>query len=291
MPGRWGGRNQATGQYSFIGGGLIDVAPGDYAFVGAGQNNNASGFSAFAAGGINNTASGNYAIVAGGSNNVAAGANSFAAGNTAHANDDGCFVWQDNAGGDTDGALNCNTANAFIARASGGFFFYTNLAAGGASLAAGSGTWTNLSDRDVKQSFEPVTPEQVLSKLEAMPITTWQYKTEVSGARHMGPMAQDFYAAYGLGDTDKGITTIDADGVALASIQGLARRLDDAREQLRAERTRNEAQEERIATLEELAAQRNGGNGVKLSSAGFGAGLALVGVVLVGRRRRRDERP
>jgi hypothetical protein len=38
---------------------------------------------------------------------------------------------------------------------------------------------------------------------------------------HIGPMAQDFYAAFQVGPDDKHITMVDADGVAFAAIQGL----------------------------------------------------------------------
>src|SRR5436190_430076 len=54
-----------------------------------------------------------------------------------------------------------------------------------------------------------------------MPLTTWNYVTERSTVRHMGVMAQDFRAAFGLGDSDLRISTVDADGVAFAAIQGL----------------------------------------------------------------------
>jgi len=41
------------------------------------------------------------------------------------------------------------------------------------------------------------------------------------GVRHVGPMAQDFYVAFGVGADDKHITSIDEDGVALAAIKAL----------------------------------------------------------------------
>ena len=56
-----------------------------------------------------------------------------------------------------------------------------------------------------------------------MPITSWSYKAEKPSVRHIGPMAQDFYKAFGLGLDNKHITTIDEGGVALAAIQGLYR--------------------------------------------------------------------
>jgi hypothetical protein len=54
-----------------------------------------------------------------------------------------------------------------------------------------------------------------------MPIATWNYRSEEPDTRHLGPTGQDFYAAFGLGDSDKAISTLDADGVALTAIQGL----------------------------------------------------------------------
>ena len=60
-----------------------------------------------------------------------------------------------------------------------------------------------------------------MEKLAQIPISTWNYKTQDAAIRHMGPMAQDFAAAFNVGEDDKHITTIDADGVSLAAIQGL----------------------------------------------------------------------
>lgn len=77
------------------------------------------------------------------------------------------------------------------------------------------------SDRASKDNLLPVDPATVLQKVVAMPITTWNWKAQGAGTRHMGPMAQDFYAAFQLGPDDKHIVTVDADGVALAAIQGL----------------------------------------------------------------------
>jgi len=76
------------------------------------------------------------------------------------------------------------------------------------------------SDRNVKRDFEPVDPEEILEKVVSMPIESWAYKSS-PGTRHIGPVAQDFHAAFSLGMDDKHIATVDADGVALAAIQGL----------------------------------------------------------------------
>ena len=82
------------------------------------------------------------------------------------------------------------------------------------------------SDRNAKEQFQPVNGREVLEKVSALPISEWQYKTQAG--RHIGPMAQDFHAAFGTGQDDRHITTVDADGVALAAIQGLNEKLVEA---------------------------------------------------------------
>jgi hypothetical protein len=106
--------------------------------------------------------------------------------------------------------------------------------------------FVNVSDRHAKSAFEPVDPIDVLAQVLELPISRWSYKTAPE-QRHLGPMAQDFRAAFGLGGDDTTIATIDADGVALAAIQGL-------HAQLQAE---NAAQDAQIAELRrELATLR-----------------------------------
>jgi len=82
------------------------------------------------------------------------------------------------------------------------------------------------SDRNAKENFATISPDEVLNKVAALPISTWTYK-EMHDGRHLGPMAQDFYAAFQLGGSDTTITAIDTEGVALAAIQGLNRKLQD----------------------------------------------------------------
>jgi len=83
-----------------------------------------------------------------------------------------------------------------------------------------NGTFVSSSDRNVKENFAPVQPREVLEKVLALPLSRWNYKADPA-TRHVGPMAQDFYAAFNLDADDKHIATVDADGVALAAIQGL----------------------------------------------------------------------
>jgi trimeric autotransporter adhesin len=64
----------------------------------------------------------------------------------------------------------------------------------------------------------------VLERVAEMPVSTWSYKSEDPAVRHLGPMAQDFHAAFGLGDTDRAYNSIDAHGVAMAAIKALYER-------------------------------------------------------------------
>ncbi len=82
------------------------------------------------------------------------------------------------------------------------------------------------SDRNLKENFTPVAPRDVLEKVASMAISRWNFKGDAT-TPHVGPMAQDFHAAFGLGTDDKHIATVDADGVALAAIQGLNQKLEE----------------------------------------------------------------
>jgi hypothetical protein len=84
-----------------------------------------------------------------------------------------------------------------------------------------AGVWTSVSDRNAKTDFAPVNPRDVLTKVAALPVSQWRYKVEGEGAKHIGPTAQDFHAAFGLGENDSAIGAVDSEGVALAAIQGL----------------------------------------------------------------------
>jgi len=90
----------------------------------------------------------------------------------------------------------------------------------GAHVTAG-GVWTNGSDRNSKRNFEELDKQEILDRVAELPVTRWQYKSEPENVRHVGPVAQDFYAAFGTGEDQRYIGTIDADGVALVAIQGL----------------------------------------------------------------------
>ena len=230
-----GETNAALGFAATVGGGANNVAGNvagnaNFATVGGGIANTAGNEHATVGGGISNTASGKRATVPGGQENTAAGDYSFAAGRRAKADHNGAFVWGDS----TDAEIHSGKDDQFIVRANGGLWFGAVTAdftptigsgiligtSTGAYLSSG-GAWTNASDRNAKANFRPVNKGEVLARLGEIPITTWNYKSQNPSIRHIGPMAQDFYAAFGVGEDDTHISTLDADGVALAAIQGL----------------------------------------------------------------------
>jgi len=94
---------------------------------------------------------------------------------------------------------------------------------------------------------------EVLEKVVALPLNTWNYRSQAPVVRHIGPTAEDFKAAFGLGESDTGITTVDADGVALAAIQGLNQKVETRSRELEARSRKLEAENAALkARLERL---------------------------------------
>ncbi|MGW4477349.1 tail fiber domain-containing protein [Rhodococcus triatomae] len=67
--------------------------------------------------------------------------------------------------------------------------------------------------------------DDVLERLATLPLSVWSYRFDDESVRHLGPMAQDFAATFGLGSSDRSIAPVDANGVCMASVQALYRRL------------------------------------------------------------------
>jgi hypothetical protein len=127
----------------------------------------------------------------------------------------------------SDGTLpfGTGTSNSFNALSSRGYYFFTGSGVG-VQVPPGGSAWSPISDRNVKENFKPVNCQEVLEKVAALPVTTWNLKTQPADIRHIGAMAQDFKAAFEVGEDDRHISTSDADGVALAAIKGLNEKLD-----------------------------------------------------------------
>jgi hypothetical protein len=112
-------------------------------------------------------------------------------------------------------------------------------------------TFTPSSDRNVKENFSPVDAAEILEKVAALPISRWNYQAD-SATPHIGPMAQDFHAAFGVGPDNTRIATVDADGVALAAIQALNAKLE----------RENQALEEKVSGFSVQVSELEGANKV-----------------------------
>jgi hypothetical protein len=129
---------------------------------------------------------------------------------------------------------------------------------GNAELA---GLLQENSDRNAKTNIKPVDPDTVLEKVTRVPIAQWSYK-DAPEAHHIGPMAQDFRAAFGTGSSETSLATMDVGGVAIASIQALEQRnqtLKGSVEELSAQNaqlaSKNAELEDRLELLEALVTQ------------------------------------
>jgi TolA-binding protein len=239
--------NTVEGDYATVGGGETNKVTAEYGTIGGGQGNTAKQY-ATVAGGASNDATGEYSTVPGGTANFATGKYSFAAGRKANTQDsnynihNGAFVWGDG----TSNKVRSEAAHQVVFQAGGGMKVYTDSDTSnntGAELPSGAGSWTSLSSKTAKSDIEPVDPSRVLDHVNKLDIASWRYNAENEDVRHMGPMAEDFYDAFALGQDEKRISNVDADGVALAAIQGLSENLD-------AKDARIEDQHDRIDALE-----------------------------------------
>jgi len=262
-----GNTNTASGSFNALAMGVNSTASGFNGAVAIGYGVTASGAPSTALGngtlasGANSTAIGVNTIASGfgstamGQSTTASGTNSTAIGYYASANGkSGVFVFGDKS---TSTPLLAAADNQFVARAAGGTTFYSNSALTlGVTLAANGGAWASVSDRNRKQDFRFEDGELALSKIAQMPITSWSYKSTDGSVRHLGPMAQDFRAAFGLGADSVTITTTDIDGVNLLAVQALEKRTAEQRSEIAALRAQNSELMQRLARLEALLDKR-----------------------------------
>jgi len=275
-----GSTNTTSGAFAAVGGGGGNLASADNATIAGGLSNKASADNSAIGGGYSNQATGLYATVPGGYFNVATGNTSFAAGRQAKAKHQGTFVWGDYQAAD----IASTATNQFIVRAGGGIWLGTtsspSIPAGrfiqtstGAYLSSG-GAWTNSSDKNLKTNVASIDPQAILQKVATMPVAEWNYKAEDASVKHIGPMAQDFAAAFGLGEDNTHIATVDADGVALAAIQGLKQEVD-------AKDARIAALEQKVTSLQVPSRQMHIDLSLSWSVVVLVLGLVLAGLALV----------
>jgi trimeric autotransporter adhesin len=262
----WAGGNlsRASAFASFAFGDQVTVTGVDGAAFGA--SSTVSGTVGFSAG-ANNTCSG-FGCVTMGYNNTASGQGSSAIGyrNTANANYStalghrastnartGAFVISDAS--TTDSTL-ATANNQFMTRFAGGYRLFTNSSQTiGVSIAASGNSWASISDRNRKENIDWLDGEDVLLRLRAVPVASWNFIGIETGARNIGPMAQDWHAAFPMNSDSLTINQADFAGVNLAAIQALERRTTEQAERIRsleAEVARLRAMEPDVAELRAL---------------------------------------
>ncbi len=274
-----GANNEAIGSYATIGGGINNEASGPYTTIGGGWDNTANGDRATIGGGYENTASGLYATVSGGWINRATGDFSTVSGGIDNEVSGFYSAVVGGAGNRADGNFNLIFGNAVVPSVTedhrvylfepffSGFLVLnrldgdhpihvgTNGFNGNDAYLTAGGTWTNASSRSLKDRFRPLYPQEVLQKILAMRVEGWYYKgTE---EYHIGPYAEDFYAAFGTGvanenDAQTHLAASDVAGVSLLGIQALHKENDSLRRRVSYLETENAALRARLDRLESL---------------------------------------
>ena len=214
------------------------------------------------ASGAASLAAGNLSIASGttstsiGAGTTASGDNSTAMGNYVSTSGfTGAFIIGDNSTSGT--VTNCFRINEFRARFNGGYALYTNTATStGVFMLNGANSWSSISDSSKKEQFKKTDGEYVLNSIGKMKLGSWNYKSQsAKNFRHYGPMAQEFYKAFGNDGIGKiGCDTLigsaDIDGIMMIALQALEKRsaaLAKENEQLKAE---NITVEKRLADLQ-----------------------------------------
>ena len=211
-----------------------------------GFNTIASSTASFVAG--ENSVAAGYASTALGSNSIAGGDYSTAMGNNSRANLEGSFAIGDSPNGSN--SVVSPNSNTFTTRFRNGYYLYSNANATiGVVLSGGGNSWSMISDSTKKENFLPIDGENVLKKIARMRTVTWNYKgQDPKFFRHYGPMAQEFYHAFGrdkLGvvGNDTTISSADFDGINFTAIKALEKRTAELQ-------TENESLKKRLAILE-----------------------------------------
>lgn len=267
--------NSATNTDSTVGGGRGNAAVGPAATVAGGFTNRANDREATVVGGSFNSAGGVASTVSGGEANCAGGDYSWAGGRRAlvrpvekfglsnsgcqlaeisgtTGGDKGTFIWADSQNAN----FQSTGSNQFLVRAQGGVFFGTGgpvnfpddafISTSTGAYMDSNGVWQVPSGQALKTGFQNIDPLDILDRLLRLPMRTWSYKASPESGRHLGPVAEDFHASFGLGSDSVSISTVDAAGVALAAIQGLNQRLEAENTALR---QKNADQDAAIAEL------------------------------------------
>ncbi|GAC1422599.1 MAG: hypothetical protein NVSMB67_19610 [Flavisolibacter sp.] len=164
-------------------------------------------------------------------------AGSFALGTYVISNAPGAFTIGDGTSGSQGLFTNNDVPNQMMMRFNGGYKLYSDYGYIGMQLAPNSNAWSQISDKRKKEKFVPINGEDFLSKIDRFKMVSWNYKGQDSKTfRHYGPMAQDFYAAfgkdkYGTIGNDTLINQADFLGINFIAIQALEKRTNELKKQ------------------------------------------------------------
>jgi hypothetical protein len=278
-----GKENTARGVSSTVAGGADNEAAALDSVVSGGSFNTAGSTGAVVAGGTGNSALGSSSVIGGGELNCAGGNYSWAGGRRSKVRpatesmevltgcdnvpgagvpggDQGTFIWADSQNAN----FQSTGPNQFLVRAQGGVYFGTGgpvsfpadafISTSTGAYMDSNGVWQLPSGQVLKTGFQAIDPLDILDRLLRLPMRSWSYKASPESDRHLGPVAEEFHASFGLGSDDASISWVDASGVALAAIQGLNQRLETENAALRRQ---NETQDAAIDELRrELQALR-----------------------------------
>jgi len=230
----------ASGEYSTAMGDFTTAVGSYVTAMGNGTIANGNGSIAMGA----STEADGTASVAMGYLTTASGNFSTAMGNYVTTNSfQGSFILGDNSSNAA--ATSCSAANQMMMRFAGGYKLYTNDNASiGVQVAAGGNSWSTISDRRKKENFAPVNGDELLKKISTFNLTSWNYiGQDPQTFRHYGPMAQDFFAAfghdrYGTSGNDTTICQADMEGITFIAVQALEKKI----EQLQKEITQKDAE-------------------------------------------------
>jgi len=239
-----GWQNTISEHYSVIAGGYANSISATKSIIAGGESNTISGYLSAISGGRNHTIEGNFSAIAGGTDNSTSGSHSLIAGgdyDTLGINGDYCLVFGNNV------YLNNSYRVGFFESVNHGrlginrddrdgginypIHVGTSSANGNGAYLTAGGTWTSTSSRAKKDRFEPLDGAEILDRLAAIPIEAWQYKG--TNERHIGPVSEDFVAAFNVGTTHEDgsrdneyLSHGDVAGVALAAIKELNKKTE-----------------------------------------------------------------
>lgn len=155
------------------------------------------------------------------------------------------------------GFLDATAPNQFTTRFAGGYRMFTNATASiGLEILPNGNAWQTISDSTRKENFRAADGASFLKKISQMRLGSWNYKgQDAKQYRHYGPMAQDFYAAFGKDEVgtigeDKSINQADFDGVNLIAIKALIEEVNQLKAENAKLRATNENLQKETASLQ-----------------------------------------